>query len=140
VKTRIDKLRILIFLSGVLLFMPSCSKEWDWFGKDPESDEFEAYIVSFHVPYSLHAGQPAVLTVTYAKPQPCFTRTGIDTHLRAWEMEVEVWLKRDHAYACPDVLVEESAEFSVVFPHPGIYTLKYRGVDGPETLGIEVLQ
>lgn len=124
----------------MLLLLPACSKDWDWFGKDVETDAFVAPIISFHLPYSLHAGQAAVFSVTYAKPQPCYTRTGIQTRLRGTEMDIEVWLKRDHNNACPDVLVEESAEFSVVFPYPGTYTLKYKGMEGPETLMVEVVQ
>ena len=129
----------LAFLAGVLMFSPSCSKEWDWFGKEQETSSFEAYILSIHLPSSLYAGQPAVFSVTYAKPQPCYTRTGINTHLRDSEMDIEVMLKRDHDDACPDMLVEESAEFSVFFPYPGTFTLKYKGMEGPEILEIEVL-
>jgi hypothetical protein len=140
VKTRINIFIVVIVLAGLLPFLSSCSKDWDLFGKDAETEGFEAYVVGFHIPYSLYAGQPAVITVIYAKPQPCYTRTGIQTRLRGMEMDVEVWLKRDHNNACPDVLVEESAEFSVVFPYAGIYTLKFKGMDGPETLGIEVVQ
>ncbi|MBW6498646.1 MAG: hypothetical protein K0B09_09675 [Bacteroidales bacterium] len=127
-------LLLLILFFAVLV---SCSKEFDWWSKGPK-ESFVAPISQLQGPEEIFANQQATFTVSYTKPQPCYTRTGIHTKIQGFEMSVEVHIVRDHVYACPDMLVGETAEFSVVFPIAGTYYLHYRGPEGPDAMEIEV--
>jgi len=137
-KTRKKINFIVFFLAATAVILSSCSKEFDWWRLNPDKEGFSAPITLLEAPETIFAGQTVVFLVSYYKPQPCYTRTGVHTKLVGFEMEVEVYLKRDHVYACADVLVGETAEFSVIFPLPGNYFLNYKGPDGPEVLEVQV--
>ncbi len=127
---------LLLFILVLTAFV-SCSKEFDWWNKGPK-EAFIAPIYELQGPEEIFANQQATFTVSYSKPQPCYTRTGIHTKIQGFEMSVEVHIVRDHVYACSDVLVGETAEFSVVFPLAGTYNLQFRGPEGPETMEVVV--
>jgi hypothetical protein len=118
-KTRSIIISLVFFLASTVMVLSSCSKEFDWWRLNPDKEGFSAAITLLEAPETIYAGQTAVFSVSYYKPQPCYTRTGVHTKLVGFEMEVEVNLKRDHVYACADVLVGETAEFSVIFPLAG---------------------
>lgn len=137
-KTRTNIFIVVIVLAGLLPFLSSCSKDWDWMGSDQESDGFVAPVLSLNPPANILAGQPSIFSVDYYKPQPCYTRTGINTSLRGFQMGLEVLLKRDHSDPCADVIVGESAEFTVVFPYPGEYQINFLGSEGLDSLMVMV--
>lgn len=137
-KTRKEIFNIACFLASTAVILSSCSKEFEWWRLSADKERISAAISLIQAPENVYAGQTAVFSVSYSKPQPCYTRTGIHTKLVGLEMEVEVFLKRDHVYACPDMLVGETAEFSVIFPRAGNYSIKYKSYDGQESLEVRV--
>lgn len=106
-------------------------------GKKLAEECHSAQITEIEVPASIHAGVPARFDIGYEKPTPCDSFQGFQLFTQGNELRIEICLQLSED-PCITVIDYGQAEFSRTFSQPGLYILKYKGVDGDETLQINV--
>jgi hypothetical protein len=133
----------LIFTLALLVLLGSCAKENPSFNADlswlSEDNYHSAIINKVEPTSSLVAGVPASFSVTYSKPNPCYFIVQVKTHINQFNVNLGVFLDYPNPPPiCSDVLVEETTQFQILFPHKGTYTINFKGVNGVQSIAVNV--
>jgi hypothetical protein len=134
--------RFNLIFTLALLVLASCAKEQKpdlshWLSS--EYNFSQAWVQTVAPPASIASGTPATFSVSYMMPSPCYFLVGIKTYQDDFSINLLVLLDQPYPPPiCADVLVGKISQFQVLFPRPGTYTINFKGINGPESIQVNV--
>lgn len=133
---------MLLILSVAALSLSACQKQ-EKQDQPPRSDimladqGIEARIEKISPPNGIVAGKAASFKVSYWKPDPCHHRIGYKAPISGEQLDLKIFMERKEGI-CAMVMVLEQMEIPITFPAAGSYHIRYKGVEGPDSLKVLV--